>query len=303
MKNYRRFFIKTLMKLGVISLLPTKLYAFNSNDGCEITTSDIEGPFYAGNYLNLYNITPFDINDSNQNFLIISGTVYASDCKTPIPNALVEIWHANQGSFNSKTNEFLNSSYEKNYFRGQINTDNFGNYSFLTVIPGKYLNGSYYRPSHIHYKVTYLNTELTSQIYFDGDISIPLDPWASSENASDRIITLFPDSNDISNGIFDITLNISPDNINTTNIENNTSVINTIYPNPISSNTIIKLNKCGKNSQIEIYDVNGNLIVRKINSATEINLLDFLDKPIGRGIYILKISTSNGLSQIKRFVV
>ena len=85
-------------------------------------------------YTNLYNITPFSIDDSTQSFLKISGTVYASDCKTPITNALVEIWHANQGVYNSGTNEYLDAVYEEDFYRGQINTDSSGNYSFLTVL-------------------------------------------------------------------------------------------------------------------------------------------------------------------------
>ena len=38
-------------------------------------------------------------------------------------------------------------------FRGKIITDENGNYNLETIIPGKYLNGSQYRPSHIHLKV------------------------------------------------------------------------------------------------------------------------------------------------------
>ena len=303
MENYRRFFIKTLLKLGVISMIPSKLLSFNDFEDCDITTPDILGPFYPGNYSSLFNITPFDISDKNQNFLEISGTVYASDCKTPIPNATVEIWHANQGEYNIETNEYLGSEYDENFYRGQINTDSFGNYSFLTVFPGKYLNGSYYRPSHIHYKVSYLNTELTTQIYFEGDTSISLDPWASSESAINRIIPLFENSNNILNGIFDITLNILPEEINNTSIQENSRLIKSIWHNPINKNTTIILNNFEKNTQIKIYDINGNLIVHQTVLHSEIKLINVIKDPLKRGLYLLQISNSRGNNEVKRFIV
>ena len=33
--------------------------------------------------------------------LYITGTVYANDCETPLPNAIVDIWHASEaGAYN-----------------------------------------------------------------------------------------------------------------------------------------------------------------------------------------------------------
>ncbi len=303
MINYRRFFIKTLLKLGLISLLPVKIFALNDIEDCDITTDDIEGPYYAGNYTNSYNITPFNIDDPAQNFLIISGTVYAEDCKTPIPNAVVEIWHANQGVYDIDTNQYLDSEYEDDFYRGQINTDSAGNYSFLTVLPGKYPNGSYYRPSHIHYKTSYLDTELTTQVYFEGDTSIPIDPWASNPNATNRIISLFTDANNVLNGVFDINLNINPENINNTYLKEQDKIIKSIWPNPINQNTTIILNKYEKNTQIKIYDINGQIITRKTILGTEIKLMNIIKKPLTKGFYILQISTPNGLKEVKRFIV
>ena len=284
-------------------MIPSKLLSFNNFEDCDITTPDILGPFYPGNYSNLFNITPFDISDKSQNFLEISGTVYASDCKTPIPNATVEIWHANQGEYNIETNEYLGSQYDENFYRGQINTDNFGNYSFLTVLPGKYLNGSYYRPSHIHYKISYLNTELITQIYFAGDTSISLDPWASSENALNRIIPLFENSNNILNGVFDLTLNILPEEISNTSLHENNRLIKSIWPNPINKNTTIILNNFEKNTQIIIYDINGNLVAHQTVLQSEIKLIDIIKKPLKRGLYLLHISNNKGNSEIKKFII
>ena len=106
-KLNRRFFIQSLMSLGLFALIPIKLRGFNNED-CE-TTSDIQGPFYIPNSPNIYNIASPKI---TSNFLFITGTVYAKDCKTPIPNAVVDGWHANKGQYDEKTDSYLNSDYE-----------------------------------------------------------------------------------------------------------------------------------------------------------------------------------------------
>ena len=175
MKNYRRFFIKTLFNLGILSLIPFKMNALEYIQDCE-TTSDIEGPFYTPNSPNISILTPPEI---TSDFLFITGTVYANDCITPIPNAVVDIWHANKGELLSDGEEdfFGNSTYVDNFYRAKIYTDINGNYAYQTILPGKYLNGGYYRPSHIHYKSSYLNqNELTTQLYFENDTTIAIDP-------------------------------------------------------------------------------------------------------------------------------
>jgi protocatechuate 3,4-dioxygenase beta subunit len=49
-------------------------------------------------------------------------------------------------------------------------TDADGNYSFTTLVPGHYLNGSTYRPAHIHAKLWVDGAEvITTQLYFRDD--------------------------------------------------------------------------------------------------------------------------------------
>ena len=84
-------------------------------------------------------------------------------------------------------------------------TDGDGNYSVHTKKPGWYLDGSAFRPSHIHAKV-YVNgvERLTTQIYFEGDPYIAGDSMAF--DAGDRIIPLAEDASGALTGTFDITL-------------------------------------------------------------------------------------------------
>ena len=113
--------------------------------------------------------------------------MFKSDCITVLKGALVEIWHCNaKGEYDNDTKEFRQ--------RASLKTNDQGEYSFTTIIPGKYLNKELYRPSHIHYRVTEKNSkELISQIYFKGDPHITKDPWASQDKAKLRILEIIPE--------------------------------------------------------------------------------------------------------------
>lgn len=279
-------------------MMPYKAIASIYNNDCE-TTNDIEGPFYIANSPNTSILHPLDI---ESNLLIITGTVYANDCITPIPNAVVDIWHANRGEYNKSNDEYVNSQYESDFYRAKIYTDINGNYSFQTILPGKYLNGSYYRPSHIHYKSSYLDqNEITTQLYFEGDTSIPNDPWASESAAINRIISLSIDNNNNYNGVFDITLNTNPNEINNTSLKDS-RIINSIYPNPTNKTSYIYLSTPDIQS-IEILNINGKTLLKKHNiRSTKIHLHSLL-KSHNKGIYILKIITKKGKVDAKRFLV
>lgn len=150
---------------------------------CE-TTNDILGPFYRPDAPFRSDLT---YNGLNGNRIILKGKVFKSDCITLLKNAIVEIWHCNtEGEYDNDTDEFRQ--------RARWKTNETGEYSFKTILPGKYLNGELYRPSHIHYRVTEKNSkELISQIYFKGDPHITQDPWASKNNAKLRILPMLPE--------------------------------------------------------------------------------------------------------------
>ena len=103
---------------------------------------------------------------------------------TPLAGAIVEIWHAYpslvsaEDLANDDSVDYDHTSDEMEY-RGQMATDDKGEYSFHTLKPGWYLNGSAFRPSHIHVKIWVKGVEqLTTQLYFEGDPFIDADPWA-----------------------------------------------------------------------------------------------------------------------------
>lgn len=86
-----------------------------------------------------------------------------------------------------------NEAYDQ---RAQLNTNEKGEYCFLTILPGKYLLDEVYRPAHIHFRVTEKNSqELISQFYFKGDPKIEKDRWASLDRAKLRILPITPEDN------------------------------------------------------------------------------------------------------------
>ena len=124
-----------------------------------------------------------------------------SDCVSPAENALVEIWHCNtKGEYDNESDEFKH--------RAKWYTNKNGEYSFKTILPGKYLNGKLYRPAHIHFRITEKDSsELISQVYFQGDPHISEDPWASQKKAEFRILPIrLEDTNGNLTVTFDITL-------------------------------------------------------------------------------------------------
>ena len=145
------------------------------------TTDDILGPFYRRDAPTRNDLTYENLTGS---VIELKGHVLKSDCTTPIENALVEIWHCNtNGDYDNKSEDFNQ--------RAKWYTDENGEYSFKTILPGKYLNGNQFRPAHIHFRITEKNSkELISQIYFNGDPHIKKDPWASQKKAEFRILPI-----------------------------------------------------------------------------------------------------------------
>lgn len=296
----RRDLIKLLPFTG---LIPIPFFKYKSEeilvDDCE-TTPDIEGPFYLSN-------APFSTkltaNGSAGTVLFITGTVYARDCQTPIENALVDVWHASDGG-----------DYEDNNYRGQMQTDAAGNYSFETILPGKYLNGNQFRPRHFHYKVSSEGELLTTQIYFEGDTSIPIDPWASDPAAEDRIIPLTEDSNGHLHGVTDIYLDIEPiiDNIENPAHSNKKTRLKSIFPNPIvKEGTVEIIMESPSKIQLELLDLHGRLVrVLADNQYFNqgIHSIPFLPNnayglKLSGGIYVVRLSINEIPLDSKRVII
>ena len=123
---------------------------------CKPTKSDALGPFHLSGAP-----TRTVLADASEpgDRVIMSGTVRGPDCKTPLADAMVDVWHADSsGVYHSDTKTYR--------LRGQMKTDAQGRYQFESIYPGHYDK----RPRHYHFIFTMPgHTPLTTQCYFQGD--------------------------------------------------------------------------------------------------------------------------------------
>jgi hypothetical protein len=136
------------------------------SDGCQRTTApNIEGPF-------------FKAGAPSREILVderTPGTRLSLSCRVlgvgcaPIAGARVEMWQADASG------AYDNAGYG---FRATLASDHEGCVHLQTIIPGRYLNGSRYRPAHIHVKIHAAGrAPLTTQLYFAGDPYNEGDPF------------------------------------------------------------------------------------------------------------------------------
>jgi protocatechuate 3,4-dioxygenase beta subunit len=77
--------------------------------------------------------------------LIISGTIYKKDGRTPAPGVILYVYHTDQNGNYAKRGS---DTGRHGYIRGWIKTDADGKYKFYTLRPASYPNSKI--PQHIH---------------------------------------------------------------------------------------------------------------------------------------------------------
>jgi protocatechuate 3,4-dioxygenase beta subunit len=254
MNSNRRDFLKK-GSLGVLaaSIIPFISKASNMAS-CEATTEDILGPFFSEGAPQTNTIVPIDYEGEK---LFLNGRLSNTSCEDGLANVVLDFWQADE-----------NGAYDNDgfKFRGKVLTDSEGNYNLETIVPGKYLNGSNYRPAHIHLKVQAEGyEELVTQIYFEGDVSIQSDHWASDETAINRIIPLNSGIAGDWFGTFDIILTNGID-FSVNELQREYGDLSQNYPNPFTqqSKLFLVLNK-DANTSIEIYNQEGKLVESLLN--------------------------------------
>jgi protocatechuate 3,4-dioxygenase beta subunit len=195
----RRKFIKN-SALTVISVSAFGALNWNgkSIEGDTPTTTDILGPFYRPGSPMRANLR---LPNSMGTPIVLKGSIFKEDGKTPVPDALVEIWHCDENQV------YDNTSDNYNYRGGQI-TKADGKYEFKSILPIPYkanpTDETSWRPAHIHMRVSVLNQQdLITQIYFKEGKYVDKDKWASVPEAKNRILQI----RDVK-GVGEITFNV-----------------------------------------------------------------------------------------------
>lgn len=283
----RRIFLKQTALFAVVAGgNPTSVLALPSRWGnalppfaCLPTTDDILGPFYRAN-------APFrtDLTIPGQPGTVfqLEGKVISTECPTALNNALVDIWQADHpGLYDNTSQDFR--------YRGRQNVNANGEYAFTTIIPGQYLNGNQYRPSHIHFRVTAPgHVELITQMYFQGDPYIPTDPWASDPDAALRILPV-QEVNGIKKVYFEIYLQALP--TGTTDVEAENLV--EVYARRETAEIVVKATDTLIRG-VEVFSVKGDLLKTAYNLRVAETALPASDLPAA--IYFVRVQTEKGIS-------
>ena len=138
---------------------------------CVVRPEQTEGPYFVDTQLNRSDIRG-DADGSVRagaplalSFLV--ARVGNTSC-TPLPGAIVDIWHCDaDGVYSGVNDRNFGSTVGQQFLRGYQVTDSNGMTSFTTIYPGWYSG----RTVHIHFKIRAEvdggNYEFTSQLYFD----------------------------------------------------------------------------------------------------------------------------------------
>jgi len=199
----RRTFIKN-STLTVISVSAFGVLNWNGKnfEGDTPTTTDILGPFYRPGAPMRTNLR---LVNSNGTPIVLKGYIFKEDGKTPINNALVEIWHCDE-------NEVYDNTSDEYKYRGGQKTKTDGKYEFKSILPVPYKadpkDETSWRPAHIHMRVSVTNQQdLITQIYFKGGKYLETDKWASAPQAVNRILNISKNKSGDSEIVFNVVMN------------------------------------------------------------------------------------------------
>ncbi|MCO4747966.1 MAG: hypothetical protein KC912_24450 [Proteobacteria bacterium] len=140
-------------------------------DSCQVTASDIEGPFFSPDAPERADLDTWGDEGTS---LQLAGRVLDSGCIAGIEGAVVELWHADpSGGYDNASNDMR--------YRATLVCDADGQWEVRTLLPGRYRNAGTFRPRHIHIKVSVEGVErLITQLYFEGDPYNECDPWVNT---------------------------------------------------------------------------------------------------------------------------
>ncbi|MCX5336372.1 intradiol ring-cleavage dioxygenase [Streptomyces sp. NBC_00140] len=152
---------------------------------CTLTREMTEGPYYLdGQYVRS------DITEGKPGIpLKLTLTVVDDDTCAPLPNALVEIWHADHlGEYSGFVGANGHNEPDNGTFlRGGVLTNSSGVASITTIYPGWYVG----RCIHIHIKV-HTNVTLTPDGSFTGGQELHTGQLYFSETITTRVSRLSP---------------------------------------------------------------------------------------------------------------
>jgi protocatechuate 3,4-dioxygenase beta subunit len=130
--------------------------------------------------------------------IVVSGRVLDEDAR-PVRRTMIEIWQANAAGRYVHEKDQHPAPLDPNFVgAGRVETDDDGNYRFVTIKPGAYPwrnHDNAWRPAHVHFSLfgPGFGTRLVTQMYFPGDPLLALDPIANcvAPDVRERMVSRF----------------------------------------------------------------------------------------------------------------
>ncbi len=203
-----------LQNSGLIlgTFLATKAHALSQ---CGITPRQVKGPFYP-----VAEIPEVDADLTRTSTgvaigqkVVVRGKVMDHLCR-PLKNVKVEVWQAcHTGKYNHPDDTFEGELDPHFQYFAKLTTDESGEYSFKTIIPGSYpATHEWMRPPHIHFRVLAPgHPEFITQMYFKGHVLNQHDrilQALSKEDQNKLVVEFKPlvEGNDLLVGEFNLNL-------------------------------------------------------------------------------------------------
>lgn len=283
----RRTFVGTGAAALAALALPRPLKA----QACPLpTTADRYGygPYYLGNAPTRARIAaPGEPGER----LSLSGRVV--DCGGPLAGVILEAWQATAAGcyvhpLDSACPERADPSETRLW--AQAVSDAEGRFAFDTIKPGAYLNGSKYRPSHIHFRIrtpasSGSPVDLVTQLYFQGDPHIAGDFGADDPGAASRTIALSrPDTASPLQGEFKVTLpggsaGLGRDPLNDPALRHFDVLVR--RQGPHIQLFLPRMPSRGE-AELRLYDTRGALLLRSLHASFPVELDA---SRLGRGVF------------------
>jgi catechol 1,2-dioxygenase len=135
--------------------------------------------------------------------LLVSGTVYAADCATPLAGATLQVWQTDADGVYGPGHG--TGSLVCCYLQGTLRTDVRGRYRFTTVKPGRYKGQAGAPPAHIHIEVSHPDARgLMTELLFEGDPALA--PGVQGQGHVARLATVPGSDPPLLRASFDIVL-------------------------------------------------------------------------------------------------
>ena len=147
--------------------------------------------------------TAFPVTPEDGEPMIISGTVYRADGKTPAPNTLIYFYHTDKFGVYGRADQPQHGRY-----RGWMLTDKNGRYEFASIRPASYPNST--QSQHVHMTITTLDKreDWYDSILFEGDrfLTQREREWSGTRGGCQPIVTLIKGMDGILRATRDIQL-------------------------------------------------------------------------------------------------